>query len=114
MKKRPIGLEILDDLHDRITHYAESKADMSSEEAINLANGLVEYILHSWGGQNIYIPISKSVNTSAIRREIVKKFNGSNQRQLAHEFGVSLQYTYRILKRARKKSQESKENIGGN
>ncbi|MBG4648123.1 hypothetical protein I5F68_30295 [Pseudomonas aeruginosa] len=55
-----------------------------------------------WGGQNIYFPMGLSIKLSRRDRQIYDKFNGHNQSDLAREFGVSLQWVYKIIKAVRK------------
>lgn len=50
-----------------------------------------------YGGENVYIPLYKSLVRKARNREIARKFNGVNFRELALEYGISVTHVKRIL-----------------
>lgn len=54
-----------------------------------------------WGGQNVYFPMGLSYKLSKRDREIWAAFSGHNHSDLARQYGVSLQWIYKIVKAAR-------------
>lgn len=50
---------------------------------------VVERVRGAWGGQKIYIPTGKAVETEKMRREVLARWNGKNTRELCEELGVT-------------------------
>ena len=55
-------------------------------------------VVRFYGGDRIYIPTYKSVVRSIRNDDILKKYNGINENQLAMEYGVSANQIRRIIK----------------
>lgn len=52
-----------------------------------------------YGGNNLYIPTYKSAIRESRNREIINKYNGCNADVLAREYGISVNYVNKIVKR---------------
>lgn len=55
-------------------------------------------IVRFYGGDRIYIPTYKSVVRSVRNDDILRRYNGINENQLAMEYGVSTNQIRRIIK----------------
>ena len=51
-----------------------------------------------YGGNNEYIPTYKSVIRCSRNRKIMRKFNGVNAKELASEYGISVNHVKSICK----------------
>lgn len=51
-----------------------------------------------YGGGLVYIPLYSSLLREARNREIIKRYNGINARQLGDEYGISLSHVNRIIR----------------
>ena len=50
-----------------------------------------------YGGSSVYIPLYKSIIRPARDREIIKKYNGFNEKQLAKMYKISVYNVKRII-----------------
>lgn len=80
---------------------------ISPELAAQIGEAVASRMLNTWGGQNIYFPMGLTWKLSERDREIYRAFNGHNHNELAKQFGLSVQWVYRVIKRARQ--EKSKE-----
>jgi len=94
----------LDDLPEggRIVYDALSRSlrdvlGMDNDAAEQTAYHALRLVLEECGGEYLYIP--KNIRLAAHSRdiEIWRAFTGRNQRELAREYGLTLQYIYRII-----------------
>ena len=92
------SLELLDDLARHI-HTIVKKHGMTEELAHYISQESADLMATHWGGQNIYFPMGIRRKLSTRDAEIYAKFNGINHSELVREYGVSLQWLYRILER---------------
>ncbi|MDZ7887723.1 MAG: Mor transcription activator family protein [Pseudomonas sp.] len=99
---RSKGPELLLDLTQHISHALGELISLDTEQAEHVAKEVADRMAAHWGGQNIYFPMGLSIKLSKRDRQIFDKFNGHNQSDLAREFGVSLQWVYKIIKAVRK------------
>lgn len=92
------GKALLQDLKTQTEHLL-SEINVSPELASQVANELMYQISQHWGGQLIYI--IKGEKFLADRRdvEIYRAFDGQNHAELAQQYGLSIPYIYRIIKR---------------
>ena len=54
-------------------------------------------IIRMYGGNNLYIPTYKSVIRNSRNRDIVNRYNGFNGKQLAREYGISVNQVRNII-----------------
>lgn len=54
-------------------------------------------ITKQFGGDNVYIPTHKSVLRSSRNKEMIKKYNGVNAKELAKEYDVCVTHVNRIV-----------------
>lgn len=55
-------------------------------------------VVRFYGGDRVYIPTYKSVVRSVRNDDILRRYNGINENQLAMEYGVSTNQIRRIIK----------------
>lgn len=98
--------EILADLAKHIeTELIEKVAandDCWHEKAKQISVEIAHKIAHAWGGEVIYIPRNLVLILSERDRQIWREFNGSNHRELARKYDVSMAWIYQIVKKMRK------------
>ncbi|MCU1717439.1 Mor transcription activator family protein [Pseudomonas sp. 5P_3.1_Bac2] len=94
--------ELLLDLTQHVAHALAELTALDASHAEQVASAVAERMAAHWGGQNIYFPMGLSIRLSRRDRQVYDKFNGHNQSELAREFGVSLQWVYKIIKAVRK------------
>lgn len=72
-------------------------------EAEYLANErgrqIEEALVRELGGMRLVIPTLKCLETREKHRQIKNRFNGANHKELAAEFGYSVQTIYNILQK---------------
>lgn len=100
------GYEMLDDMFYGVIDHAVSNSGLTPDKATDLAKTLIDYIHLHWGGQLLYIPKHGYVRPNTKKQEIASKFNGTNHRELAREFNLSVVTIYKYLKEAKKQNQE--------
>lgn len=96
------GPELLVDLAEQCAVALRESAGLDRDKADQVGREIADRMAAHWGGQNIYFPMGLSIKLSRRDRQIYDKFNGHNQSDLAREFGVSLQWVYKIIKAVRK------------
>ena len=71
------------------------------ENMINMVNivGIVKFleITKIYGGASVYIPLYKSIIRPARDRDIIKKYNGFNEKELAKMYNISVYNIKRII-----------------
>ncbi|PCJ88570.1 MAG: hypothetical protein COA54_02300 [Thiotrichaceae bacterium] len=91
--------ELLDDFTEKCTDILqEEDVGLDPEKAKMAAQKIARYIKNDWGGQQIYFPKCAEDQLSERDKELWNKFDGTNQAELAHDFGVSLAWVYKIVK----------------
>jgi len=82
---------------------------IAPELADQAAYDVLRRVLEMCGGEYFYVP--KDIRLAAHRREIDvwREFTGQNQRELARKYGVTVQYVYRIIARAREKDRKERQ-----
>ncbi|BFU65363.1 Mor transcription activator family protein [Rodentibacter abscessus] len=95
--------EILADLakHTEVK-IKEKISDIDTILAQQIAIEVANHIAQCWGGEVIYIPRNLVLLLSERDRKIFNEFNGSNQRELARKYNVSMQWVYHIIKKITK------------
>ncbi|MDG4949149.1 transcriptional regulator [Actinobacillus equuli subsp. haemolyticus] len=94
--------EILLDLAKHIETELVSGFKASEEDAKNFAIKMAQTIAKNWGGEVIYIPRNIGLLLSERDKKIYDEFNGTNHRELARKYNVSMQWVYAIVKRVGK------------
>ncbi|EPE65159.1 Mor transcription activator family protein [Pasteurella multocida] len=97
--------EILADLAKHIETQLLTKVksnEFNSELAKQIGIEVASHIAQSWGGGVIYIPRNLVLLLSERDRRIFNEFNGSNHRELARKYNVSMQWIYQIVKKVTK------------
>ncbi|MGD9809676.1 MAG: Mor transcription activator family protein [Deferribacterales bacterium] len=79
---------------------AACKEGISESSAERIAVRSVLVVGSQTGGMNIYIHSTKQMFRPERDRQIMKKFTGSNQRDLAKEFGLSESHIRAIINRS--------------
>lgn len=92
------GNALLNDLKSH-TEILLSEINVNPELAQQVANELMFQISQHWGGQLIYVVKDNKFLADRRDVEIYRAFNGQNHAELSQEYGLSLPYIYRILKR---------------
>ena len=73
------------------------------------ADEIVDAMAHRFGGLMCYFNTLSSYTRALQNREIVARFDGHNQKELAVRYGVSEQHVYRLLKTRRELLQKGKQ-----
>ena len=93
--------ELLSDLAAKVGEEVQSAGVADKKQAKNIGNHVAKRMAREWGGQLFYIPHGVLWDIDERDVEIFEKFNGSNQNELAKEYGFSVQWVYRIIERVR-------------
>lgn len=93
--------ELLADLAAKVGEEVQSAGVADKKQAKNIGNHVAKRMAREWGGQLFYIPHGVLWDIDERDVEIFEKFNGSNQNELAKEYGFSVQWIYRIIERVR-------------
>lgn len=94
--------DLLLDLAHQVAAKAVEMLDVNKDIGLQLGQEVANSFAVNYGKQLIYIPCGLSIQVSTRNLEIWAKFTGSNHRDLAKEYGVSLQWLYHIVKEMRK------------
>lgn len=94
-------------LHESIAAGLAEMLGLAPDAADQAAYDVLRRVLETCGGEYFYVP--KDIRLAAHGRdiEVWRKFTGHNQRQLAREFGITVQYVYQIIARQREKDKKS-------
>lgn len=92
------GNALLNDLKSH-TESLLTEINIAPDQACQVANELMFQISQHWGGQLIYVVKDNKFLADRRDVEIYRAFNGHNHAELSQEYGLSLPYIYRILKR---------------
>jgi Mor family transcriptional regulator len=92
------GPELLQDLADQCAQALTDLLGLEKEKAEQIGREIAERMASHWGGQNIYFPMGLTMHLSQRDQEVYEAFTGDNHGDLARQFGVSVQWVYRILK----------------
>jgi Mor family transcriptional regulator len=68
------------------------------DKASVIAFNTAEHVRKHWGGSMIYIARGMHFNALQWQKDMYAKFNGKNHEELAHEYKVSVQYVYQVVK----------------
>lgn len=74
---------------------------IEAARAQEIADGVGQAMADAFGGQIFYFPRNARSKVEVLHRQVVEKFNGTNQAELALHFRVALSTIYRILARHR-------------
>ncbi|EIU2834169.1 hypothetical protein ISF08_19975 [Pseudomonas aeruginosa] len=91
--------EFLADVAD-LTMRIMKRYGLDDSQAQAAADNVADDLAESWGGQYITVPKDINYRSAKRRQAIVEAFDGSNHSELAAEFGLSVNYIYKILKGA--------------
>lgn len=69
--------------------------DRAEEDALLVVNTILE----TMGGTNLYVPLGLMANIGERDAVIRQEFTGHNHTELARRHGLSVQHVYRILKK---------------
>lgn len=96
-------------LHESITAGLAEMLGLTPDAADQAAYDVLRRVLETCGGEYFYVP--KDIRLAAHGRdiEVWRKFTGHNQRQLAREFGITVQYVYQIIARQREKDKKERQ-----
>jgi len=101
--------EILADLQAIVTS-SLTAAGIDAAQSSQVAHQAAEKIRKSWGGQMVYIAKGKDYELSQRDLEIWEKFTGRNHSQLCREYGISLQWLYKIINHQRAEDVKRRQN----
>ncbi len=102
--------ELLIDFIDKCAMIlSEDDVGLDNKQAHIAAEKLANYIKNDWGGQQIYFPKCNNDELSRRDLELWNKFNGTNHSSLAHEFNVSTQWVYKIIRFMRASEMATKQ-----
>ena len=91
------GLEVLTHVAEFVGRYLQG-AGAAPAAARASGQACADELADLYGGNMFYLPRDTARRAEETRRQIVAKFTGRNQPELATEFGVSVQTIYKILK----------------
>ncbi|AUK44873.1 MULTISPECIES: Mor transcription activator family protein [Pasteurella] len=94
--------EILLELAKYIELTLVKKIEIEAENARQIGIEIAQTISKNWGGSVVYIPRNLIFILNERDRKIFNEFNGTNHRDLAKKYGVSMQWVYTIVKRINK------------
>ena len=96
------GPELLQGLADECSSALAELFGLDKETAERAGREIAERMANQWGGQNIYVPMGLTIRLSQRDQAIYDAFTGNNHNELASQFGVSMQWVYRIIDKMRR------------
>lgn len=106
---RPKGEELLESLVGIVSEAAGRVLEVEPEIAKLLADEITTRFSDQFGGSLCYLPKGRTFRTSTIHRQIWERFTGSNQGELAREFGMSVIWVYKIIARERERDRADRQ-----
>lgn len=98
-KERGRVPELIDDLEANLSAFL-SETSLSEAEAESISAAFIDYLMHEWGGQVIYIPTgTRSIRIHQRDVDIYRDFRGDNHHELSKKYNISMQWIYKIIKR---------------
>jgi Mor family transcriptional regulator len=101
-KNESRGNEFLDAVFALIAKTLIDTVVMDRDRAEAVADQVVADISESWGKVLVYIPQGRKRKALTMWRALYDKFTGTNYLELSREFGISLQWCYKIVRTMRK------------
>lgn len=101
--------EILMDLAEHIRVELSEKYHLEDSVAKQAGVDIAQRIAQVWGGEVIYIPRAVLFALSERDLNIWREFNGTNHRELARKYNVSMQWVYQIVKRVQKEEMAKRQ-----
>lgn len=90
--------ELLNDFKDKCQERLQSDVGLDLDTAEKSASLIIKLMQNDWRGQQIYIPKCAEDELSDRDRKLWSEYNGTNHAQLAHDFDVSVQWVYKVVK----------------
>lgn len=81
--------------YEILNHYPA----FDKEVAKDLAFSVAYQVLKNYRGNIVYFPKRLIITTKARDRAIKEEFNGTNHKEIAKKYGLSLGFVYRLLKK---------------
>lgn len=97
-KKAP---EILTDLAKHVEKELV-ESGMENDNARFIAMGAAVRVAKAWGGNLVYIPLNVRFHLAERDVQIYNEFNGTNHRELAKKYGISIVWLYQIIRQVRR------------
>ena len=91
------------ELENCINNLCTEKLGLDKEGGECIANGVSEFLMQHFAGQNITFPVDYLAKLAVRDLEIYQKFNGSNYFELAKEYCLSETGVRRVISRTRKR-----------
>lgn len=104
-----MGEFLLESLATIVADAAVRVLGVDREVAKVLADEATTRFSDQFGGEPQYIPKGRVFRRSALYRQIYERFTGTNQRELAREFGFTLVHLYRILAAERERDRAERQ-----
>ncbi|MBZ0250876.1 MAG: hypothetical protein K8F93_14575 [Burkholderiales bacterium] len=82
---------------------------VSREVAVTLGEEVADRFSLDFGGGLLYLPKGRVFRSSRMRRQVWDAFTGSNQAELAKQFGFSLPYVYSVLAKERERDRQDRQ-----
>lgn len=99
------GNQCMDDIRSYGAMAMMDALGIDAAIAEQVANEIAYRLSEHWGGSMIYITKNTLWQARQRDQEIIQAFTGHNHHELSKQFGLSLQYIYTVLARARKQQQ---------
>ena len=77
------------------------RSGAEEEAAMNFALEVGDFLIRTWGGNQVYIPSGHLFACSARNKTIFDEFDGNNCKELAAKYGLTERHIYRIVQMER-------------
>jgi len=93
--------EVVDEIKAITCSVLQEEHSMTEDAAQDVADSIVDGLLKSFAGTNIYIPSRYFKEIEDRREKVESLFNGDNYAEIARALGITQRAVYKILARKR-------------
>jgi len=93
--------ELLQDMADHVRAVLVEYGELDQDKASGLGEEAVERIARAWGGSTVYFPKGDYIRSYRKAQDVWRDYNGRNAPELARKYGISLVWTYEIIRKKR-------------
>ncbi len=101
--------ELMRDIATTATFILMQDYNQDEETAKKIGADVAMAFSKQCGGTQVYIPVGHAVKVSKRDMQIYEKFTGDNHNELAKEFGISVQWVYKVIKKVTKQMQDKQQ-----
>jgi len=101
--------ELLQDMAAHVQAVLVEYGDIDPDKASGLGQEAVERVARVWGGSTVYFPKGDYIRSYRKAQDVWRDYNGRNAQEIARKHGISLVWTYDIIRKKRAEEQARRQ-----